>query len=445
MCVAWASSGGCQQHGLLPQLYVAPTNMATQGKKTDGKQLPPVVLIPGAGGNQLQAKLTHAYNPSSWLCRPTSCPSWLLPSTSKREEEEEEKEQGFFRLWLNVPGILPPFTSCFAERMRIFYNPNTGICENAPGVESRVPYFGSTRGMAYLDPSFRKLSVYMAVLVEALEAEGYVDGVSLFGAPYDFRYAPGQHASHAANSFLENLKSLIENAYVKNGEYPVVLLSHSLGGLWGLYFLNQQTLSWRQKYISHFIPVSAPWGGAVQNMRTYASGYAEGARFINPLVLRAEQRSSESNLWLLPVPAVFNDQVLVSTKQRTYTAFDIPKFLDDIGYSEGVLLYNSRIPPLINSLEAPVIPVTMVFSDGVNTPQRLVYGKNGFDEQPILVNGDGDGTVNLCSLSAVADSWKSVGGQDIKVVKFKGKTHSNILTDKDSVDRLVELVLRSTL
>lgn len=400
------------------------------------ESLPPVVIIPGAGGNQLEVKLTDAYRPGSLLCRTGRTCWWRRPNKMKNE--------GYFRLWLDVLGILPPFTACFAERISLVYNPATNTCENAPGVDTRVPYFGSTKGMAYLDPSFRKLSLYMAVLVKALEANGYIDGKSLFGAPYDFRYAPGKYASPVAASFLEDLRKLIEEAYATNGDQPVVLVSHSLGGLWALHFLNQQTLSWRQKYVEHFIPVSAPWGGTVQNMRTYASGYAEGAPFINPLVLRAEQRSSESNLWLLPVPAVFGDQKLVLTRQETYSAFDIPKFLVDIGYSEGDSLYNSRIPPLITSLEAPGIPVTLVFSSGIDTPQMLVYGKNGFDEQPKLINGDGDGTVNLCSLSAVAEQWNAVEGQKIKVIRLEGKTHSTILTDMESVELIVKQILSTT-
>ncbi|MCO5549908.1 hypothetical protein L7F22_003383 [Adiantum nelumboides] len=425
------------------QAGMAPKSVAMKKQVKECKQLAPVILIPGAGGNQLEAKLTPHYMPSSWLCHPAT---FSLPGIFKRQHaQQDDNEEGFFRLWLNVPGILPPFTTCFAERIRLFYNPGTGVCENAPGVKSRVPYFGSTRGMAYLDPSFRRLSVYMAVLIEALEAEGYVDGESLFGAPYDFRYTPGKNASPLATLFLENLKMLVEVAYTKNGERPVVILSHSLGGLWGLYFLNQQPLSWRQKYVGHFIPVSTPWGGTVQSMRIYASGYAEGARFINPLVLRAEQRSSESNLWLLPAPAVFGDQILVTTKEGAFSAFDIPQFLEDIGYSEGVLLYNLHILPLIDCLDAPCIPVTMVFSEGIDTPQMLVYGKKGIDEQPIVVTGNGDGTVNLCSLSAVLERWNSVNGQDFNVKKFHGKTHSTILTDKESVTMLVETILSSTL
>lgn len=304
-----------------------------------------------------------------------------------------------------------------------------------------MPHFGSTQGMAYLDPSFRRLSVYMGILVKALEDKGYIDGASLLGAPYDFRYIPGEHAAPIAATFLEDLRGLIERAYISNGEQPVVLLSHSLGGLWALYFLNQQTLSWRHKYVRRFIAVSAPWGGTVQEMRTYASGYSEGVPLIDPLILRAEQRSSESNLWLLPVPAVFGNRLLVISKLKNYSAYDIPEFLEDIGYSEGVSSYNSRIPQLVADLKAPGIPSTLIYSSGIKTPETLIYAKSGFDEQPKVIHGDGDGTVNLCSLSAVAVKWGAIEGQSVKVIEIDGKTHTTILTDLESVELMVSEIM----
>ncbi|KAH7298834.1 hypothetical protein KP509_25G060800 [Ceratopteris richardii] len=281
----------------------------------------------------------------------------------------------------------------------------------------------------------------MAVLIEALEAEGYVDGESIFGAPYDFRYAPGKHASHVASSFLRDLKGLIEIAYMNNGKQPVIILSHSLGGLWALHFLRQQSLTWQQEYIGHFIAVSTPWGGTVQSMKIFASGYAEGAPFINPLLLRAEQRSSESNLWLLPTPATFDKQVLVTTERDSYSACDISRFLEDVGYPEGVPLYESRIPALVESLNPPFIPVTIVYSDGIDTPLMLAYGRKGFEHQPLVTYGDGDGTVNLQSLMGVLNRWKALQGEDLEVINLHGKTHSTILTDKQAVNTLVEIVL----
>ena len=61
---------------------------------------------------------------------------------------------------------------------------------NAPGVYTRSPGFGGTDTVEYLDTDH--VIKYMAPLVQALASWGYVRGVSVRAAPYDFRYAPGK-------------------------------------------------------------------------------------------------------------------------------------------------------------------------------------------------------------------------------------------------------------
>jgi pimeloyl-ACP methyl ester carboxylesterase len=281
----------------------------------------------------------------------------------------------------------------------------------------------------------------MSSLVKSLEDVGYVDGKSLFGAPYDFRYGPGTKSSSVGAKYLENLRKLVEEAYTSNGDKQVILVSHSLGGLWVLYFLNQQPLSWRKRYIKHFVAIAAPWGGTVQEMRTFASGYSLGIPLVNPLLVREEQRSSESNLWLLPIPEVFGNRTLVITEQKHYSASDMPEFFTDIGFSEGIACYKSKIRPLTEHLEAPRVPITLMFGTGISTPEMLVYGEGGFDQQPKVIEGDGDGTVNFCSLSAVISDWSAAEGQTMKVVKIPQSTHTTILKNDDSIQKIVDEIL----
>ncbi|EFJ16612.1 hypothetical protein SELMODRAFT_116387 [Selaginella moellendorffii] len=382
-------------------------------------RLSPVILVPGAGGNQLEVKLGGDYHGSRFVCRTFGFSHW-------------------FRLWLNVLGIIPPFTPCFAERIRLEYNGGSKTFHNPPGITTRVPGFGSTETMEYLDPTFKFLSGYMNSLVAALKAKGYESQKTLFGAPYDFRYAPGPNAAEVALQFLHDLKNLVEKASRSNKNTPVTLISHSLGGLWVLHFLNLQSSTWKKRFIHRFIAVSAPWGGSVQEMRVFASGYTEGANFLDPLVLRDEQRSSESNLWLLPSPKVFGNKTLVVGSSRNYTAMDLEDFFRDIGYSRGYEHYETRVPGLLEELAAPGVPVSLVFGVGVDTPETLVYEKQGFDYQPKMEYGDGDGTINLCSLRWVVDSWKKVGDQQVKVVELQGKTHTTVLKDEDAVEEIVK-------
>ncbi|XVE55728.1 hypothetical protein DITRI_Ditri03aG0181600 [Diplodiscus trichospermus] len=412
-------------HGLGIKLAIIPIVMMLCTCKAISN-LHPLILVPGSGGNQLEARLTTDYKPLNLFCN-----RWYPISKDK---------EGWFRLWFDPSVLLTPFTKCFNQRMMLYYDRELDDYHNAPGVETRVPEFGSTESLLYLNPNLKQLTEYMAPLVEPLEGIGYVRGETLFGAPYDFRYglAAEGHPSHVGSKFLQDLKDLIEKASASNGGKPVILLSHSLGGLYVLQLLNRNPPSWRQRFIKHFVALSAPWGGTVQEMLTFASGSSFGVPLVDPLLVRREQRSSESNLWLMPSPKLFGPgKVLVSTPKQAYSAHDIPQFLSDIGFPEGVIPYMSRILPLTEALTAPNVSVTCIIGTGVKTPETLFYGKAGFDEQPEVVYGDGDGTVNLGSLLALESLWADEKSQPLKVIKISGISHTSILEDNAALDEIV--------
>ncbi|XP_050366065.1 lecithin-cholesterol acyltransferase-like 1 [Argentina anserina] len=389
--------------------------------------LHPLILIPGNGGNQLEARLTKDYKPTSLLCN--------------RWYPIERNKEGWFRLWFDPTVLLAPFTTCFAQRMTLYYDKDQDDYCNAPGVETRVPHFGSTQSLLFLDPNLKKITTYMATLVESLENIGYVDGKTMFGAPYDFRYglAPKDHPCHVGSKFLKDLKDLVEKASNYNGGKPVILVSHSLGGLFTLQLLNRNEPSWRQKFIKHFVALSAPWGGTVDEMLTFASGNTLGVPLVNPLLVREEQRSSESNLWLMPNPKVFrNEKPIVITPNATYSAHNMLQFLNDIGFPDGIYPYKTRTSVLMDQLEAPGVPLTCVIGTGVDTAETLYYDRRGFDEQPEIVCGDGDGTVNMVSLLGHESLWSNAKNQTLKTIRIPGVTHTDILKDDAALGEIVK-------
>lgn len=71
------------------------------------------------------------------------------------------------------------------------YDKATNTVHNAPGVETRVPGFGQTNTIEYLDTN--NLIKYFKPMVDALVSWGYQRGTTVRAAPYDFRYAPGNY------------------------------------------------------------------------------------------------------------------------------------------------------------------------------------------------------------------------------------------------------------
>ena len=106
----------------------------------------------------------------------------------------------------------------------------------------------------------------MAPLVSTLEELGYKDAETIFGAPYDFRYglAANSHPSKVGTQYLQDLKNLIESAVASNNGKQVILVAHSLGGLFALELLNRNSLSWRRQFVKHLVTLSTPWGGTVK-------------------------------------------------------------------------------------------------------------------------------------------------------------------------------------
>lgn len=95
--------------------------------------------------------------------------------------------------------------------LRLAFNETSQRMGNAPGVEVQVPYFGTTKGVSYLDPSLYHPGEYFAEMVAALENIGFEENISLRAAPFDFRYAPSKYTDFETYSdcYLIILTSLM--------------------------------------------------------------------------------------------------------------------------------------------------------------------------------------------------------------------------------------------
>lgn len=384
----------------------------------DAKSLHPVVLVPGYAANQLEAQLTSAYEPPTPVCG-------------------ARKGKGWFRLWpINHTAMDDPHqATCFTDQMSVVYDAVADDYGNAAGVVTRAPFFASTRGLIGWGP-----------LVRQLEAVGYRDGASLFGAPYDFRYsvAPSGHQSAEGARYFAALARLIERASSLNEDLPVVLVPHSLGCALAYQFLLGQPLAWRRRYVKRVVFVAAALGGFAEGMDILAAGMDLGLpNLARPSRIRLG-RSQQSALWRLPTPMVFGDRPLVVANNTTYTANDIVEFLEAIGFPEGVRPYVTRVLPMWEALPAPMVPVTSIIGVGVSTPETFVYGEEGFVGAPEVVYGEGDGDINMVSLEAIEKEWSGVEGQVLKVLRLPGVHHTDFFSVGFALKKVVDEILNAS-
>ncbi|XP_061533507.1 group XV phospholipase A2 [Phycodurus eques] len=366
---------------------------------------PPVVLVPGDLGNQLEAKLDK---PSvvHYICY--------------------KKTDTFFTLWLNLEQLVPVAIDCWMDNIRLIYNRTTHTTSSPPGVNISVPGFGQTYSVEYLDPSKRSVGMYFFNIVQALVDWGYTRGDDVRGAPYDWRKAPNENKEY----FLA-LQGMIEEMAEKAGG-PVVMIAHSMGNMYTLYFLNQQPQAWKDKYVKAFIALGAPWAGVAKTLRVITSGDNNGIPVIRPLKIRSQQRTAVSTSWLLPYAHSWpKDKVLIQTPTTNYTVLDYKRLYLDLGFEDGWLMREDT-ESLLFDLTPPGVAIHCLYGSGIPTSEAFQYTSKFPDEDPTVVMGDGDGTVNLLSATQ-CKRWVGRQKQAVTLQELPGNEHVNILLNVSTV------------
>ncbi|KAK5902765.1 hypothetical protein CesoFtcFv8_007993 [Champsocephalus esox] len=367
------------QVGLLLLLFSTRSSGRTLEKCLGGKSCqpprPPVVLIPGDLGNQLEAKLDK---PSvvHYICY---------------------KKTDFFTLWLNLELLIPVAIDCWIDNIRLIYNSTTHSSSSPPGVEIHVPGFGQTYSLEYLDPSKRSVGIYFFSIVQAMVEWGYTRDDDVRGAPYDWRKAPNENKEY----FLA-LQKMIEEMAEKAGG-PV----HS--SLW-----------------DHRGP------GVAKTLRVLISGDNNHIPVISPLKIRSQQRSAVSTSWLLPYAHSWaKDQVLVQTPTTNYTVLDYQRLYKDINFEDGWMMRQDT-EPLVADLRPPGVAVHCLYGSGIPTQASFQYTDKFPDVEPTVVMSDGDGTVNLQSAKQCG-LWVGRQKQPVTLKELDGNEHVDMLLNFTTV------------
>lgn len=328
------------------------------------------------------------------------------------------------------------------DNMILNINETDGTTYNQEGVKIRIPGFGETGTVEWLDPyhPFGESSLgYYVDLVDRLVSMGYLRNVSVRGAPYDFRKAPNE-----LTDYMKHLCNLIEETYQINNNTKVVIISHSLGGNVALYFLQNQPQIWKDKFVSAFISVSAPYGGCVKVLRLITSGDPLGYPkiLVDPSHYRSIQRSLVSVIWSMPHKEYWkDDEPLIISPFRNYTANDYDELFRDINFEKGIMLRRNT-ENLMNASIAPgVRSFCLISLNKEVTPATYVYESNKpnwYDDQPSIIYGAGDDTVNRRSLE-VCKFWPNT-----TVNQFSDANHRDTVSDARIIDSIVNILRNIT-
>ncbi|XP_075181778.1 lysosomal phospholipase A and acyltransferase isoform X1 [Anomaloglossus baeobatrachus] len=370
------------------------------------------ISMPGDLGNQLEAKLNKPSVVHYMCCKKTDY---------------------YFTLWLNLELLLPLVIDCWIDNIRLIYNITTKTTASPEGVDVRVPGFGQTYPLEFLDPSKRSVGTYFYTLVQSMADWGYMRDLNVRGAPYDWRKTPNENTE-----YFEALQKLIETMY-EDLKSPVVLVAHSMGNLYTLFFLNHQKQSWKDKYIHSFVALGAPWGGVAKTLRVLASGDNNRIPVISSLRIRDQQRSAVSTSWLLPYNNTWPaSKVFVTTPSSNYTLMDYQNFYNDIGFKEGWFM-RKETENLISSLAPPGVVVHCLYGTEVDTPDSFHYDSFP-DKDPSIIYGPGDGTVNIES-ALQCRRWIGLQKQAVYLVELPGNEHIAMLSNVTTISYIKKVLL----
>ncbi|XP_068595195.1 phosphatidylcholine-sterol acyltransferase [Brachionichthys hirsutus] len=379
--------------------------------RASSNSTPPLIIVPGNLGNRLEAKLDKP-----------ALVNWMCFKTTKN----------WFSLWINLNMFLPYIVDCWIDNIRLVYNRTSRRSSNSPGVQVRVPGFGQTYPIEFLDSG--RLAGYFHTMVQHLVNMGYVRNETVRGAPYDWRLAPNGNAE-----YFTKLQDLVEEMY-EEYQKPVYLLGHSMGCHYVLYFLNHQPQAWKDKYISGFISLGAPWGGAVKPLRVMASGENNGISIISNIKIREEQRRTETNPWMLPREQAWpKDHVLISTPSYNYTNQDYKRFFTDINFEDGWHMWEDT-KNLTGDLQPPGVEVWCMYGVGRQTPVTYVYNENFPNVDPVgFIYGDGDDTVDRFSMS-LCKNWIGQQEKAVHVTEYRGLPHLDIVFHEKVLDLIQDIL-----
>jgi hypothetical protein len=221
----------------------------------------------------------------------------------------------------------------------------------------------------------------------------------IFPTPYDFRLI---HSKDYRNTYYLQLEK-----YIESFNKPLILLTHSSGGLLCHNFLLTKSHEWRNKYIKSVINVNVPFGGTLISLH-------ENIVDTNLNVVVGKKIIRTIGGFIINFPNIkFLDKVL------TVNDNIINDYLSYFKLDDLKILYDENTE-FINS-----------FSESTGIKTHIIYTSKAITLESFNINNDkiefkyglGDGIVPLKSL-LVPKIWNS---KEITFIDLPNLEHSSIL------------------
>jgi hypothetical protein len=385
----------------------------------------PIVIIPGLAATQLDSTQVNA------------APYFLCSSDRPNP----------YRIWFSFKESVVGLP-CLIENTRLNYDTVTNCTiQGRSGSTITAHDWGNTTGIESLDPGSKidEFVIFRAMVNKLVNDNGYERGISIRGAPYDFRLWGDECYS---TEFLRRLQKLIEDTFSINGNVPVRLVCHSMGCPATTKLLVEMSSAWKKKYVTGIVALGAPFAGAPSVIYSVVTGDMAGL----PVDMSRSVSTWPSMAALIPydmstlgVDIYGKDKVLVTTADRTYTTSDMFAFIRDLSqngyYHRTYPLSNKGLARLANGTSVwkyihesifsngthPGVDIDTVYVSDCPTPSSWTFTK------PDLSDGGtashdylGDGTVPSESMVIPSKIWSKDSRWRVTLHPLKSQPKSNM-------------------
>ncbi|XP_065177785.1 phospholipase A2 group XV-like [Sycon ciliatum] len=374
----------------------------------------PIVMVPGIAGSQIYVRHTEKI-PYPEACR------LVFSSDDWRQA------------WLSFKYILPDLAHCLSIDMTLEFDVNTLKYNEPEGIETRIPNFGSTKSIEYLDNStnfaVKEITKYFHDIVQYfVDNAGYERDESIVAAPYDWRKSPW-----SMDGYFERLQALVENVTAKYNA-PAIVISHSMGGPVLKAFFNTTTSDWRDKHIKAWFPVEGVWIGSPKVLKAIVSGDNFGTPAPVTDLIDME-RTLESTLFLAPMPGLWpqnvsDELIIVDDTRKTYGVSDYLELLQALNMSNAQERLTSVMTKRQTIHGPPGVRMYCIYATNVDTAWGYKYSALDRSGPEKDIIGDGDGTVPLPSLE-FCRNWVGKQPQPVVLKTFPNVNHVGAIMDAD--------------